>query len=77
MHASMPGGRNGFSQGDIAQLRGIVSDAVRAMPDVSLYASLDPVDMLQRALGRPAGHRALMAHLGNNATAVKATLDRP
>jgi hypothetical protein len=75
--AATPGGRGGFSSSDLGQLRGIVSEAIRAMPDVSLYASLDPVEVLQRALGTPTGSRALIAHLGNNATAVKASLNRP
>jgi hypothetical protein len=75
--AAQPGAQGGFAPADIRQLESIVSRAVSAMPDVSLYASLDPADMLQKALGRPAGHRALMAHLGNNATAIKATLNRP
>lgn len=69
--------RGGFSQDDIRQLRSIVSDAARAQPDVNLYASLDPADMLQRALGTPAGQRALIAALGTNAGQVKATLARP
>lgn len=70
-------GRGGFSQDDIRTLTGIVSEAAKAMPDVSLYASLDPADMLQRALGAPAGHRAMLAYLNNNTSAVKVSLNRP
>lgn len=70
------GHSGGFSSGDLRQLEGIVSRAIDAMPDVSLYASLDPADMLQRALGTPAGHKALLAHLGNNSGAVNAQLRR-
>lgn len=76
-HAARGGGRGGFSPEDIRTLSGIVSEAARAMPDVSLYASLDPADMLQRALGAPAGHRAMLAYLNNNTSAVKASLNRP
>lgn len=70
-----------LTSADVREFRSIVGDAVRAglqaMPDVNLYASLDPVDMFQRALGAPAGHRALLAHLSNNSSAVKASLNRP
>jgi hypothetical protein len=72
--ASRGGSGGGLDRADIGRLETAIRESQQS---ISLYASLDPVDMLQRALGRPAGHRALMAHLGNNATAVKATLDRP
>lgn len=74
---ALSGGRGGgFSQGDIQALRSIVAEASRAMPDVSLYASLDPAEMLQRALGAPAGHRALLAHMGSNSNAFSGAINR-
>jgi hypothetical protein len=77
MQAAGPGGGSGFSREDIQTLRGIVSEAARAVPDVSLYASMDPADMLQRArLGTPAGHRALVAHVGANSNAFSGAINR-
>jgi hypothetical protein len=68
----------GFGASDITQLRGIIGEAVNAgvsaMPDVSLYASLDPADMLQRALGTGPGQKALIAALESNSSQVKTVL---
>lgn len=59
-------------------MREVISEAVnaglQAMPEISLYASLDPVDVLQRALGTRAGQKALVVALGRNATSAKAAL---
>jgi DNA repair exonuclease SbcCD ATPase subunit len=69
--------RGGFGSQDISALRGIIGEAVNAgvsaMPDVSLYASLDPVDVLQRALGAPAGEKAMVAAIGRNASKIGMT----
>lgn len=77
---AMSGTRGGFSPSDIAHLRGLIGEAVKAgvsaMPNVSLYASLDPADVLQRALGSPSGEKALLAVLGRNSGAVRATINR-
>jgi hypothetical protein len=78
MPAASPHRSAGFSKDDIGQLRSLVGDAVNAglsaMPDVNLFASLDPADMLQRALGTPAGQKTLLAALGANRGRVKQTL---
>lgn len=77
MPASSPRG-GGFSSGDINALRGIIGEAVNAgvsaMPDVSLYAGLDPAELLQRALASPAGEKAVFAMLGRNSGRVNSTL---
>lgn len=76
--AAVAPGRGGFSSSDINTLRGIIGEAVSAgvtaMPDVSLYTSFDPVDVLQRALATPSGQKALVAALGANASKVNTTL---
>lgn len=58
----------------IAQLGGIVSRAIDAMPDVALYPTIDPADVLERALGSKRGSRSLIAHLGDNRGAVNGAL---
>jgi hypothetical protein len=74
--AAQPKTSIGLSSDDRAFLAAEMSRAIAAQPGISLYASLDPAEMLQRALGAPAGQRALLAHLGENSASVKATLNR-
>jgi hypothetical protein len=74
--ARAAGGKIGIDDDFRRELRSVVRDAAMAMPDVSLYASLDPAEVLQRALSTPAGERALVASLGRNSGRVKATIDR-
>lgn len=69
---------SGLGGADMGQLRSIIGEAVTAgigaMPDVNLFTSLDPADILQRALATAPGQRALIATLGENSQRVKATL---
>jgi hypothetical protein len=67
-------GRGGIGPADIRRLEAAID---RSRSDVSLYAGIDPVEMFQRALGHPAGERALFATLSSNATRVKAAINRP
>jgi hypothetical protein len=76
--ASAHGG--GFTSRDIGTLRSLIGDAVNAgvsaMPDVSLFASFDPADVLQRALGTQKGRRAIIAHVGDNSGAINGALGK-
>jgi hypothetical protein len=74
----VPAAGGGFGPNDMSHLRGIVSEAVNAgisaMPDIALYASFDPADVMRRALGTPAGVKALVAALGQNKSQAKAAI---
>lgn len=75
--ASFSRGGAELSSRSVQTLRGLIGEAMAAMPDVSLYTSLDPSDVLQRALGTKSGRRALIAHLGENSTAVRSAINQP
>jgi hypothetical protein len=75
LQAAAPGGpQRGATGEDIRRLERTI---LAARSDVSLYASLDPAEMLRKALGTKHGSRALIAHLGENSASVKATINRP
>ena len=67
-------GRGGFSQDDIRQLRGIVSDAIAAQPDIALFPTIDPVAVLSHALGSKAGRRVMFDFMGQNSGGVKGAI---
>lgn len=75
--ARSPGGGGAFSSSDLGQLRSIVSEAIRAMPDVIIHPVVDSGEVVSKGVGTRHGSKALIAHLGNNATSVKASLNRP
>jgi hypothetical protein len=77
LSASGGGSRGGFSPSDIMQLRSIVETAIRAMPDIKLYPTVDSGDMLRRGVDTTHGSRALQAHISDNSTKYKAVLNRP
>jgi hypothetical protein len=71
------GGEGGFSSSDLAQLRGIVETAIRAMPEVNLYPTVDSGDVIARGVKTGHGSRAIIAHVGDNASHYKAQINRP
>lgn len=52
------------------EMRGVVADAVHAMPSVNLYPTVDPAAALKAALGKPGGRRALLDFFGENRGAI-------
>lgn len=58
------GGTN-LSQDAVATLRSIVSEAVRAVPDVAVYPTLDPGAVLAAGLSTTRGRRAFQAHMAD------------
>jgi hypothetical protein len=66
----------GFTSQDMNGLRSIIGEAVSAgisaMPEVALYAGIDPVEMFQRAIGSPSGQKALFAALSANPSKMRA-----
>ncbi|MBV9528323.1 hypothetical protein [Sphingomonas sp.] len=72
--ASAPGGAyGGISPRDIERLEAAIH---ASRSDVSVYAGLDPSEIMQRAFGAPAGKRAFLAHLSANSAAINASLGR-
>jgi hypothetical protein len=76
--ASAPGGGSGatLSQEAVAQLRGIVGEAIHAMPDVVVQPTLDPVAILDAALNSQRGRQKVIAFLGDNRGAIGGTLQQ-
>ena len=73
--AVAPGrGGGGFSKDDISALRGIVGEAIAAQPDIKLYPTLDPVQVLQAAFSDPRGKRFVMEFFGDNRGSINGTL---
>lgn len=68
------GGGASFSPEAIAQLRGIIGEAIQAMPEIGVYPTLDPGEVLERGLASKRGSRAFIAHLGNNRGAANGAL---
>lgn len=70
--AVRPGGSGGasLSPDSIAALRGIVSDAVNAVPDVAVYPTFDPGMALEAALGSPKGRKAFLAFIADHRGAI-------
>jgi uncharacterized protein YcbK (DUF882 family) len=69
-------GGGSFSKEDISQLRSVIGEAIQAMPEIGVYPTLDPVDVLERALASPRGSKAFIAHIGSNSGAVNGALQR-
>jgi hypothetical protein len=76
--ASAPGGGSGatLSQEAVAQLRGIVGEAIHAMPDVVVQPTLDPVAILDAALNSQRGRQKVIAFMGDNRGAIGGTLQQ-
>jgi hypothetical protein len=77
--AARPGGAGGsaFSRDDIAMLRGIVAEAVHAMPAVVVHPVVDSAEVGRNWINSKSGERDFLAHLDRNSGRVKATLNRP
>lgn len=65
-----------FDASFLRGLRGIVSDAVHAMPDVKLYPTLDPAEAFEKMLASPGGQRAMFNFLNRNSGKVNSSLRR-
>jgi hypothetical protein len=72
-----PGRGGGFSGADISQLRGIVADAIKAMPDINLYPTVDSGDLFSRGIKTGPGSRAVLAHVSANSSHYKTVLAKP
>jgi uncharacterized protein YcbK (DUF882 family) len=76
-NAQVAGGNSGgLSPADLRALGDVVREAAQTMPDVGIYASLDPAEVLDRALGSPAGERRMFAWMGANSGKIKSNLNR-
>lgn len=71
--ASPGGGGGGLSSEAVAQLGGIVRQAIEAMPAVNLYPTLDPAAAFEAALNTPRGRRKLLEFMGDNQSSVGGT----
>jgi hypothetical protein len=74
--AAVAGG-GGFGGTNLRELRGIVRDAILAMPNVVLHPVVDSGEIVRRGISTQTGSRAVIAHVGENATAYKSHLNRP
>jgi hypothetical protein len=77
MSAASPNARGGFSAGDMAELRGIVGQAIDAMPAIHLHPVVDSEEVFTRGIKTNGGSKAMVAHVAANSTKYKATLNRP
>lgn len=76
-NAAALGGFGGSSGLDLARFQNMLDAAIRAMPPVILYPTVDSGEIVERGVNRPRGARAINAHLSDNATHVKAAINKP
>lgn len=57
------------------ELRGVIGEAVRAMPPINLYPTLDPGNVLRAALNTPGGRKAMFAFVNENSGKFRSNLE--